>query len=222
MDDQGKDRGFVISDVDGTLTSVLSVWEYLHRRLDRWDGDGDRNLADYLDGRIDYPEFARRDALAYQNLSRSRLQQLTMEIPRRRGLDTMLKYFQRLNWPVALVSSGLDILVDQIPGASIRVANRLCFLNDICTGEVVIDVPMDGKARIVASLLNSYRLDRRCVIAIGDSRGDIPMMAAAGFSIAVAPLHAEVADAADAVITGEDLSEICDLVGDYRKKAGLV
>lgn len=220
MDTSPDCKGFVISDVDGTLTTVISVWEYLHRRLNRWYGDGDRNLTDFLEGRIDYTEFARRDARAYEGLSRSRLDRMASDIPRRPGLDTMMSFFKSLDWPVALVSSGLDILVNQIPHATIRIANRLQFCQDVCTGRVAIDVPIHGKAAVTARLLESYRLDPAKVIAIGDSRGDIPVMTAAGFSIAVAPVHPDVSSVADAVIDGNNLAEVCDLVTVYRQSAG--
>ncbi|MBN1296902.1 HAD-IB family phosphatase [bacterium] len=198
----------VISDVDGTLTQVTSVWEYLHKRLGKWDDEGVVNLREYCAGRIDYVEFARRDSLAYAGLSRTELSAMVSEIPRRIEMDYMLRTLHDSNCSIALVSSGLDILVDQIQWASIRVSNRLIFQGDYCTGETEIHVPIDGKADWTERLIQSFPAGRNRVIAIGDSRGDIPVFRMAGFAIAVAPTHPDVAAAADVVLDGSTLAPI--------------
>ena len=65
-----------IFDVDGTLTTHRSVWQYIHEQLGLWEGKAERFQQAYRDGEINYGEFCRRDAELWRGLDESRLQEL--------------------------------------------------------------------------------------------------------------------------------------------------
>lgn len=213
-------KWLLISDVDGTLTTEHSIWETFHRHLGKWETEGLPNLQSYLSGSIDYAEFAARDALAYKDLSRDTLEQMAAAIPRRAGMERMLEFLSRRGFTIALVSTGLDLLLDQIPHADIRIANRLRFVNNRCTGQAEVVIPIDGKGHFAASLMKETGAAPEHTIVLGDSPGDIPMMRQAGFSIAVAADPA-VQRVATASIDGSDLMRLPALIMDYRERAGL-
>ncbi len=71
----------VFLDCDGTLTTVKSSWEYLHRRLNLWNGNADEYQTLFRQGVIDYREFCRRDALLWRGLSVGDLKSMIGEIP---------------------------------------------------------------------------------------------------------------------------------------------
>ncbi len=209
-------KWLLVADVDGTLTTETSIWETFHKKLGKWEKEGLLNLRAFLNGKIDYDEFAARDARAYKGVSRTELERIAAEIPRRKGMELMLKTMKRRGFTIALVSTGLDILVDQIPDVHYRVANRLEFENDICTGKAIVEVPMGEKGKVIRHLQSLGPFHPERTVVIGDSEGDIPMMKAAGLSIAVAAADSKVLMYADLQIDGEDLMHIPALVEEYR------
>jgi len=210
-------KWLLISDVDGTLTTEVSVWEYLHKQLGKWDSEGFPNLNAYLCGEIDYAEFAARDASAYKGLSRGEINELMAAIPRRQGMEDMLRTLQRRGFCIALISTGLDILVNQIPYADERIANRLVFQNDICTGQVEVVIPIGGKGSVTRDLITRLGFDRDYIVALGDTNGDLPMMERAGFSVAVAAQSSEILQKASADSDGADLMRLPALIEEYRE-----
>lgn len=213
-------KWLLISDVDGTLTTEPSIWETFHRQLGKWESEGLPNLQAYLSGSIDYTEFAARDAMAYKDLSRDALHKMAAAIPRRTGMERMLERLSKRCFSIALVSTGLDILLDQIPHADIRIANRLLFDNNRCTGRAEVVIPIDGKGQAVESLMKKMGVSPDHTVVLGDSTGDIAMMRQAGFSIAVAAEPA-VRQVATASIDGSDLMRLPALVMEYRERVDL-
>jgi phosphoserine phosphatase len=207
-----KDRRLAIFDVDGTLTKVKSVWEFLHRELGIWETNGRNNLEAYLKKEIDYEEFSRRDALGFKNITYQELLSLIRIIPRREGLQECMVFLKESGFQVVYLSTGLNILVDDIPGADIRLANELLFEDDICRGEVITHIPIDGKKAAFKNLLSKLQISAENAFVFGDSTGDIEIMDAAGCSIGVAPSDEAVKAVSDYVINGDDLTEIIRIV----------
>jgi phosphoserine phosphatase len=201
-----------VFDVDGTLTREPSVWEYLHKKLGIWESEGLPNLKGFLKNDFDYNEFARRDAEGYKGYSYDRLSALVNSIPRREGIAACFDGLRGMGLTIALLSTGLDILLDAIPGADIRLANELIFEDGLCTGKVRVNIPIYEKYAAYKSLLARMNILPCQVIVAGDSEGDMEMMQAADLAIAVAPVSDSVAEAATFCIDGDDLSVIHGLV----------
>lgn len=182
-----KVRG-VIFDLDGTLTPVRSVWQHIHEALGTWESHGSRSLAAFLAGEIPYEEFARRDVGAWYGVPRERIAAIVAEIPYRPGAKELVGRLKERGVRLALLSSGLDILVARVAeelGFDVWVANGLGFTNGVVDGRVHIRVPWDGKPAHLDSICRFFRTTPAETAAIGDSHGDVPLFERVGLGIAV-------------------------------------
>jgi phosphoserine phosphatase len=205
-------------DVDGTLTSVASVWEYLHRELGIWESQGEPNLLEYLAGNIDYDEFSRRDAMGYFGIPYTVLDEMVGRIPLRAGIQICFDFFKTRGIPIILLSTGLDILVNRIPGADMRIANELLFEDGVCTGKVRVRIPMDGKKHAFRQILHEREIAPDQAIVVGDSAGDLELMKVAGLSIAVASQDQNVISIAHHHIAGGNLAIIPTLASLFLRQ----
>lgn len=204
-----KVRG-IIFDLDGTLTPVRSVWQHIHEALGTWESHGSRSLAAFLAGEITYEEFARRDVAAWYGVPRERIEKIVAAIPYRPGAKELVATLKTRGVRLALLSSGLDILVRRVAaelGFDVWVANGLSFTNGAVDGRVHIQVPWDGKPAHVDPICRFFRITPGETAAIGDSQGDVPLFSRVGLGIAV---NAEPAVCACAhmSICCEDLREL--------------
>lgn len=209
------ERFLLVADVDGTLTEVRSIWEYLLKSVNKWEDAGQKHLQAYLAGKIDYPRFAQLDARAFQGIPRAQLVEYVEKIPLRPGVEMMLKRVNRRGGRVVLLSSGLDLMLDLFPYVQQRFANHLNVVDGVCDGSATVRVPIDGKADILRGVLKSSRLSRDRLIVMGDSGGDISMMKQAGFSIAVDPVSDDVSREASATVDGRNMIQVVELIEDY-------
>ncbi len=203
---------WIFFDVDGTLTSQHSVWEYLHRELGIWESQGKINLALFRTGRISYPEFARRDAAGYTGIHRSEFDRMLDRIPIRPGVDRCFRELRERGMRIGLISTGLDILVNRFQPVDLAVSNELLFENDVCTGEVVVHLPIDAKADCVRRFRAMHSIDCREIVSVGDSIGDIGMMHQSGLKIAVHPCDPALLDVCDFCLLDSDLNRIPELI----------
>jgi phosphoserine phosphatase len=204
-----------VFDVDGTLTKIVSIWEYLHRELEIWETQGKPNLLSFLNGEIDYNEFARLDAEGYRDLPESRINEFVDAIPWRPGVVECFQWIKKQGMQIALISTGLNVLVDRFPLVDYRIANKLQFKNGRCTGKAIVCIPIDGKKSALDRLLTATGIQWMETIVIGDSEGDREIMSNAGLSIAVAPSDSTLLTTADVIIDGTDLMEITGIVERY-------
>ena len=58
----------VVFDLDGTLTTEKSIWEYIHRVLGKWEGYAEEFQKLFLAGHISYEEFCRLDARVWKGI----------------------------------------------------------------------------------------------------------------------------------------------------------
>lgn len=181
-------------DVDGTLTTTPSVWEFLHRQLDLWESEGKKNLQDFLEKRTDYHEFARRDAMGYKGLHRSELNRILDQIEIRPGIAECFSFLRNEGIRIGLISTGLDILVNRFFPVDFAISNELVFRDNVCTGEVIVHLPIDAKERYIKQFLFDRNVDAVNTITVGDSLGDIGMMRLSGLRIAMYPCHSELLD----------------------------
>jgi phosphoserine phosphatase len=168
----------VIFDLDGTLTPVRSVWQYIHEELGTWDSHGYPSLQAFLAGEIDYLEFAQRDAAAWAGISRRHIEELVARIPLRPGAHETVCALRRLGCRVAILSSGLDILAERVRrlcGCDFALANRLVFRDDTLTGEVEVKVGWHGKPEGLRDICRYFGTDPAETAAVGDGVGDAPL-----------------------------------------------
>lgn len=177
----------VIFDLDGTLTPVHSVWQYIHERLGTWENQGLKSLQAFLEGRITYQEFADRDVWAWKGVARCTLERIVSEIPLRPGSERTTATLKAAGLKLAILSSGLDLLanpVGQKLGMDLCLANGLGFSNDILDGTVQIRVPWHGKPDRLPMICQTLGVEPSEVAVVGDGVGDAPLFPMVGLGVA--------------------------------------
>ena len=165
-------------DCDGTLTKVRSSWEYLHRRLSLWTENADAYQRLFGEGKIDYREFCRRDALLWKGLPLSAVYEVVGEIPYRENAREAVGELKKMGILTIIISSGLSLLVDRVKAdLSIdrAVSNELVSRDGHLTGDVRVNVEYNQKGRLVREFLKGLGLGKEESSAVGDGDGDAGM-----------------------------------------------
>ncbi len=181
-------------DCDGTLTQVRSSWEYLHRRLQIWDNHADEYQLLFREGKIDYEEFCRRDALLWKGLSTQSVMGTIREIPYNHGCHEIMAFLRDLGITTVIVSTGLALLVEHVRadlGVNLAFANELLEENGLLTGEVRVRVGYNGKGEVIRGLLDRFGYTKQEACAVGDGDGDIGMFEEVGLPVGFHP-HEEI------------------------------
>jgi len=170
-------------DMDGTLTTERSSWEYLHRRMEIWNEKAHVFQDLFWAGKIDYAEFCRLDASLWQGTDCLSATEILTEIQLRPDTGKVLTSLHSAGVRIALLSSGLKLLADQL--AQILpfhryLANELVCQDGCFTGEVIIHVSTDvhglRKEDHLQRLMDEYGILPEETAAVGDSIGDLEML----------------------------------------------
>ncbi len=176
----------VFFDCDGTLTTVKSSWEYLHRRLGLWDDNADEYQKLFRSGAIGYHEFCRRDALLWRGLPAERIGSVISEIPYQDGARELLCGLRAAGVITVVVSTGLSMLVEKVRR---ELSIDLSFSNDLLeerghlSGEILINVDYNMKGPIVRHALERFSVSFENAAAVGDGEGDRGMFEEVGLPI---------------------------------------
>lgn len=165
----------VFLDCDGTLTTVKSSWEYLHRRLRLWTDNADEYQALFRRGTIDYHEFCRRDALLWTGLPVAHVESVIHEIPYQRGAAELVGRLRDSGIITVVVSTGLSLLVEKVRrelSIDFSFSNDLLSRDGCLSGEIRINVDYDLKGPIVRRTLQRCGLSHDEASAVGDGEGD--------------------------------------------------
>ncbi len=191
----------VFFDCDGTLTTVKSSWEHIHRRLGIWDNHADEYQKLFRQGLIDYDEFCRRDALLWKGFPLTKIMEIVNGIPYQDGAKDAVAALRDMGIFTAIISTGLSFLVERVRaelGIDMAVSNELLVDKGFLTGETRINVQYGHKGHWVKNLLSKLGVDRLSSCAVGDGEGDREMFEAVGLAIgfdpepSVAPLLAYI------------------------------
>jgi len=211
---RGKKYRLLVVDVDGVLTNVYSVWQYIHERL------GTLNKAakyreQFFRGEITYGDWAALEASLWKGVRISYLQSLLKGIKIRSGAKELVETARKGGLLTLAISAGLGILAREVGeklGIDHVIANELVVRNDIITGEVVVNVDFYSKGTILRRFADSLGFSMDEVIVIGDGYTDIPMMNLSGFSIGYNPSSIEVCLRANIVLYHDTLYPIVHLL----------
>ena len=200
-----------IFDLDGTLTTERSIWEYIHKRLGKWYGFAEDYQKKFLAGEISYDRFCELDAEVWKGMTVEEILEIVKTVPFHRGADSLISYLKNKGFKLAMVSSGLSFLsnwVHQSYGFDYSVSNDVLHENGILSGKVKIQVYYDKKAEWVKKILKQFGVEAEEVIAIGDSVGDMDMFRMVGFSIAFNSSCEELNQLANLCIESDNLADI--------------
>jgi phosphoserine phosphatase len=201
----------VIFDLDGTLTQERSIWEYIHRRLEKWYGFAEEYQKLFLAGKISYEEFCERDAEVWKGMRVEELWKIVKTVPFHPGMDNLINYLKQRGLKLSMVSSGLSVLADWVHqkyGFDYSVSNDLLHEDGVLNGKVKIQVYYDKKAELVGRILTRFGVRSEEAIAIGDSRGDLDMFQRVGFSVAFNSSCKDLDQIASVCIQSENLVDI--------------
>jgi phosphoserine phosphatase len=201
----------VVFDLDGTLTQERSIWEYIHKQLEKWYGFAEEYQKQFLAGKISYERFCELDAEVWKGMRVEELLEIVKTVPFHDGVDELIYYLRGKGLKLSMVSSGLSLLsnwVHEKYGFDYSVSNDLLHENGVLTGKVRIRVHYDKKAEWVEKILKQFGVKPKEMIAIGDSLGDIDMFQMVGFSIAFNSSCKELDQIASVCIQGQNLADI--------------
>ena len=201
----------VIFDVDGTLTETRSIWQFIHQQLGTWETAGKHYLQQFLTGTISYETFAKLDAREWRGVPLETVETIVHNVKYICGVLETFEQLKAQEKRIFVVSSGLYVLVNRIIrelGATWGIANELEVQDGMLTGEVRINVPWDGKGRVLTQLSKKFNIDLTTATAVGDSRTDISMFHLCGTSVAFNPSSEDVVAAATHVVREPDLRKI--------------
>ncbi|MDA8096330.1 MAG: HAD family hydrolase [Desulforudis sp.] len=177
----------VIFDLDGTLTPVHSVWQYIHERLGTWENQGLKSLQAFLAGEITYQQFAARDVWAWRGVARSTLESIVSEISLRPGARQTANELKGAGLRMAILSSGLDLLANPVAerlSMDLCLANGLGFTDDVLDGSVQIRVPWHGKPDQLPLICRTLDVEPGEIAVVGDGVGDAPLFPMVGLGVA--------------------------------------
>jgi len=195
--------------MDGVIVKDDSSWITIHNYF---KVNNSKSFKEYLDGKIDYSEFMKRDITLWPRANIKTIENIFNTPQITPGIqDTLLKINKR-GYVTALVSAGLDILANKINrdlNFDYIFANGLGIDKDgnlLGTGKCQVELLRKDKVLISLSKMLNIPLSQ--FVAIGDSKYDIAMLNIVGLAIAFNPKDEEVKQAADIIIEDNNISKI--------------
>ena len=190
----------VVFDLDGTLTPVDSLWEYLHQAFGTW-GRGQVAARKYRHGEISYKQWAETDAECWAGISLLEVDRVLKGIPYREGAEEVFQELKKRGVKTAIVSAGLSLLANRAAtdlGADLAFSNELETNDGHLTGRIKVKVAVDNKKEIIEQVAAQFGLSLQQVALVGDRAFDLSHPEC--LKIAFKPKDALARREADAVV----------------------
>ena len=84
-----------IFDLDGTLTRERSIWEYIHKKLEKWYGFAEKYQQRFLAGEISYEQFCELDAQVWKGMKVEELTHIVETVPFYPGVDELINHLKK-------------------------------------------------------------------------------------------------------------------------------
>ena len=203
----------VVFDVDGVLTSIDSIWRFIHDHLGTWDKA--RVYAEmYKRGEIGYAEWAQLDVSLWRGVPRETIEAIVAKVPIREGAKEVVDFLRSRGVRTAAISAGLDVITDRVArelGLDLAVSNRLVFRDSKVTGEVEVLVGYGDKGRVFLDICRELGVRLEETAAVGDSDVDVDMLRKAGFAVAFNPRSDAIVRVAHVVIRSDSLMPLLEI-----------
>ena len=209
----------VIFDIDGTITTPVSSWRYIHEKLGKWDVLACRYQELFLAGRISYRKFCELDAAHWKGLPEKNIEELFQDVPYAKNAVTSIKKLKKIGLKLIAVSTGLQYLPQRLEKElrfDYLLSNKLEACKGILTGGVKINLTHGAKGKALKKIIREIAVEPHQVISVGDSEGDIPLSRAAGYSIAFNSSSRHLSKMVDYNCKTDDFSEV------YHKIVSLI
>jgi len=203
-----------VFDLDGTLTKIESIWQYLHIKLGTWE-TGRISAEKYWRGEITYEEWAEKDSMLWKDVPVEKVISILREIPYVEGAIETFEELKRRGILTGIVSAGISLLADRAKkelGADFAVANKLLCDEGKLTGKIRVKVSLKNKDEIIKEMAWMLGLDLESCAVVGDNVFDLPDVV--GLKIAFNPRSEDVRRIADIAIESGDLRDVLEyLIG---------
>jgi phosphoserine phosphatase len=208
----------IIFDIDGTITTHISSWRYIHEKLGLWQDRAFKYQEDFFAGKIDYRKFCELDAAHWKGMNESKIRNIFRGVRYSKNAKSCIRRLKAYGFKLAAVSTGLQYMPDRIKkemNFDYAVSNRLVSRSGRLTGGVSIKLAHGAKHEVLATIFKKFGLRPHEVISVGDSEGDIPLAKETGYSIAFNSTSKELSKMVDYNCRTKDFKEI------YRKIIGI-
>jgi phosphoserine phosphatase len=208
----------VIFDLEGTLVNA-ELFPEIGKRL----GDGDllekmTNLA--MNGVLEFKEAFFRRLKLIQGTPLDLVKEVCFQLPLFSGAQETVNYLKGINCQLAISTGSFGLLAKRV-AAELGIEHVLSNKFIIKGGKIVsVKNPVvtpEVKATYLKNLARRYDTKLERCIVIGDGANDIPMMKAAGLSVAFNPKKI-VEEIADVVVRGANLKEIFPHIRNFYEK----
>jgi len=194
----------VVFDVDGTLLKVRSSWQHLHEALGTWD-KGKQYAEQFSQGLISYEEWAELDAFLWRGQPLEKVKLIIGGMPYTLGAE------EKGGFRVVLLSAGLSLVTERIEreiGVDYALANDLIVEDGVLTGDVKVNVPLDGKLDALQRIAGQFGVKLEECAAVGDDEGLVPVFEHVGLGIAFNPQDERLEKLARVIVKNGDLRHV--------------
>ncbi|KYC44792.1 MAG: Phosphoserine phosphatase [Candidatus Methanofastidiosum methylothiophilum] len=210
----------IVFDLDGVLIESHSSWERLHEYFGADEEKRKENMRRYFSKEIDYGQWIREDVSLWRRNGilphKSEVEDALKNYIFIDGVRECIKILKSNQFKLFIVSAGIDLLAlnaGKVLGIEDIWANGFQYdEKGYLTGEDVWRVDLLRKDTVINQIIDKYKLNREDILSIGDSKYDIPMFEASGFSIAFDPKDEEVKMKADVTICERNLLRILEYI----------
>src|SRR2546427_355793 len=162
----------VVFDLDGTLTLERSSWYLLARHFGSYQ-KSKNNMNDYTQGKIDYPEFMRKDIADWgKKVHLSAVKKVLDKIEVRPTARAVIRDL-RATHTLAIATTALDLLATRVAAdldiAIVKCNRAISDNNGLLTGDVAFEVDLMNKDLVVKDLAEELGYNLSDCAAVGDS-----------------------------------------------------
>lgn len=177
----------IIFDIDGTITTHISSWRYIHEKLGLWQKQAFTYQEQFLAGKISYRRFCELDAAHWKGMPVKKIRDIFRGVKYSRNAVRSISKLKDMGFKLAAISTGLQFMPDRLKDEfdfDYTLSNRLVVRGGRLTGGVHINLAHGAKDTILRHITKRFDVKPHEVISVGDSEGDIPLAKKTGYSIA--------------------------------------
>lgn len=178
-----------IFDLDGTLTTTPNPWRHIHESLGVWDR-ASGHFSEWLDGKIDYDEFCRKDTGLWQGANLAAIHSFLDQIALNRHVPAITRALVQRGIPSIIISSGFHHVARRIRAAHAW-DPLFVYANELIDGPGVrIQVSADLSSPISKRVLGALALQQigvspKHTLVVSDAVRDLESLSDCGFHLHV-------------------------------------
>ena len=201
----------IILDIDGTITTHISSWRYIHEKMGIWTREAFNYQDLFWAGKIEYRKFCELDAAHWKGMKEKRMREIFKAVRYSKNAKSSIQKLKKAGFKLAAISTGLQYMPERIADEmdfDYALSNSLISRKGALTGGVKINIEHGAKHKILEEMFRLFKVKASEVISVGDSDGDIPLAKNTGFSIAFNSSSAELSRIADYNCKTKDFKEV--------------